>query len=160
MQQLSRQQMEQIEREHGTAEFARFRNKLHEHVRVFNQQAEADDKITFAEPAEGNGNGNGNGAGKVGSLQYHGCTFHFAYEPSACIVYHFQMASNRNMSDWGEVAQDIGDPRSTPPMRYTAEILGSGVEPGCFQFLWDGVTTDELAEDLLVEFLEWVDSSY
>lgn len=83
----------------------------------------------------GNGNGNGNG-NRTGSGAAH------SYAPETNLAEH---------------EEDLpGDPRNTPWMRYTAEILGVAAVPGQFVFYWDGEPTEELAESLLREFVEWV----
>lgn len=94
--------------------------------------------IAAGASAHGNGNGNGNGA-------------HGAQERDT--------GKSQKEDDPLEIFDTSvpEDPRNTPLMRYEPDILGEGTELGQFEFYWDGETTDELAQSLMEEFVEWID---
>jgi hypothetical protein len=157
MSELSASHMAEIIGRYGVIEFEKFQNALIATAEEFNSHISGNDKFDTASATFTD----------KGSIGFKDCRFEYKLDQGdapekADIMYRFCTATaspgktngNGSMS-LVEHAELPGDPRNTPWMRYEPELIGAGTQPGQFAFYWDGEATEELAESLLKEFIEW-----
>ncbi len=177
MQALTEGQVSAIKVMYGADEFIRFKKTLLLIVDEYNSSPGTTDSFDHSAVNVVDA--------EQGEIKFSGYCFQFALEegdenaPRADITYRFitdhsQVSGTKDEHDGhadidgnavkggngaqqvGQTGRTQGDPRNTPLMRYQADILGTGIQPGDFDFYWDGETTTELAESLLEEFIQWI----